>query len=889
MGRNILKNFLVCSIAVFIGLGIQVVLAQTNSYFDPVCGPSSASWPNCNVNPPINEGPWTQTKAGSIVADGLGSTNLTVSRFTSLVTTGAGRVTIGHDNGYTSYPTGTLSITGNTMILAPGAAGIRMTYNTISAYNLNTTGDRTMISGDGDLYLQGGRFGTSGKDGNLFIKTGSQVGGVIIGQGGLVNLDIQGNINVNTRITNLSTYVKGLDLKVTTTTLNPNVDANSQLSAWPASWRNFRMDTGSINCDSDILTKDCFSASYSAGSVTDARRYDLFVEITSNLGASCPPPGPAAKDPSCVYRAAATSFNRLNASDMLEGGEISARNINISGVLQSKSGAFLGDLTSQYYGSSPSSPGTGNYALSIGTRSPFNGGLVVQNAGGGALFMSVGGAGGYYYDDTGLGNTGDVVNDTTAIIDVRGGSAIDQGRLMILPGRSGGTGASSPALGNVGIGIDPVYASNFKLAVAGAIRGNSLYGSAVCLRVGGSGSPSNNPSDYDCKTSWSQVVNTSTMITGSASGTTNYIPKWTGARSLGNSMIYDDGSIVTIRTTNTSAVTDQGASLLVKGKIIFENDMALPASAPRSGIRFADDTFQATAAINAWEEIGTSTYRLNGNVGIGTNSPGKTLDVNGTVRFSSGHLISSAINGAFVLNAGPETTGAGGFHFRRNTTRGEEAGFVDLLRITGNGRVGIGTTNPGATLDLNGENVRFRLSNFGNTFIIEGPGSSPKFQFASDPADLTIGGGSQDGDISILSSNNSGIPTITLSGDGGVINATVKNFRIPNPINSNQYLVHSAIEGPEYAVFYRGTARLVNGQAIVNLPNYFEALTRAEGRTVLLTPQGGWSPLFVDGKVVNGKFTVKTTEDGNQSQEFHWEVKAVRYDVSPLQAEVEKE
>jgi len=36
-----------------------------------------------------------------------------------------------------------------------------------------------------------------------------------------------------------------------------------------------------------------------------------------------------------------------------------------------------------------------------------------------------------------------------------------------------------------------------------------------------------------------------------------------------------------------------------------------------------------------------------------------------------------------------------------------------------------------------------------------------------------------------------------------------------------------------------------------------------------LTAKDGWSPLYVDGDV-NGKFTVKTTKDGNPTQKFYW-------------------
>ncbi len=80
------------------------------------------------------------------------------------------------------------------------------------------------------------------------------------------------------------------------------------------------------------------------------------------------------------------------------------------------------------------------------------------------------------------------------------------------------------------------------------------------------------------------------------------------------------------------------------------------------------------------------------------------------------------------------------------------------------------------------------------------------------------------------------------------------------------------------------SGQLANGTTTVLLPAYFEALTRKENRTVQLTAKNGWSPLYVDGEVVNGKFTVKA-DSGNPHQQFFWEVKAVRADVAPLVVE----
>jgi hypothetical protein len=112
-----------------------------------------------------------------------------------------------------------------------------------------------------------------------------------------------------------------------------------------------------------------------------------------------------------------------------------------------------------------------------------------------------------------------------------------------------------------------------------------------------------------------------------------------------------------------------------------------------------------------------------------------------------------------------------------------------------------------------------------------------------------------------------------------------KTFIIDHPTQPDRYLVHAVIEGPENAVFYRGTAALANGAAEVKLPDYFEALTQEEGRTVQLTCVDGWSPLYVDGPVAAGQFVVKSAAPSNSCQVFHWEVKAVRRTATPLLVE----
>src|SRR6266511_1424583 len=135
-------------------------------------------------------------------------------------------------------------------------------------------------------------------------------------------------------------------------------------------------------------------------------------------------------------------------------------------------------------------------------------------------------------------------------------------------------------------------------------------------------------------------------------------------------------------------------------------------------------------------------------------------------------------------------------------------------------------------------------------------------------------------------------PAVQILADGRVLGRQ-KSFLIDHPLDpEHRSLVHACLEGPESAVFYRGRGRLVDGCARVELPRYFEALTRDQGRTVMLTPivaDGARVAPLAASPVENGAFHVVAIDGGSRSgQEFYWEVKAVRADVDEVVAEPTK-
>ena len=112
----------------------------------------------------------------------------------------------------------------------------------------------------------------------------------------------------------------------------------------------------------------------------------------------------------------------------------------------------------------------------------------------------------------------------------------------------------------------------------------------------------------------------------------------------------------------------------------------------------------------------------------------------------------------------------------------------------------------------------------------------------------------------------------------GTLAAGVKSFRIPHPQDKTKDLIHSCLEGPEAGVYYRGEAKLKKGSATVELPEYFEALTFDDDRTVLLTLiVDDEKPVFggqiAAGRIKDGKFKIYSTDP---AATVAWEVKAAR-------------
>jgi hypothetical protein len=283
----------------------------------------------------------------------------------------------------------------------------------------------------------------------------------------------------------------------------------------------------------------------------------------------------------------------------------------------------------------------------------------------------------------------------------------------------------------------------------------------------------------------------------------------------------------------------------------------------------------------ALQVLGTSNFV--GNVGIGTNQPAWPLTIAKsqavaqlvTSSSTSGSVIelkSTVITG--TLGAINFNNGYDGYpgqiaydltNFMTFRTAGDER-----MRLTGPGRLGIGTTSPDLDLDVRG------------LCLLGSNGLGAGYMQASSPsgtANVVISSWTVNNHGAVAVCDETGTAQANMHVDSqghGIVEADTKNFRVQNPRDAATDIVYACIEGPEAAAYVRGTATLVDGEAVVPLPEHFQDIAVEEGMTVQLTPRSAESRGLAVVEQAVDHFVVRELSNGTGNYEFHWRVEAVR-------------
>lgn len=228
--------------------------------------------------------------------------------------------------------------------------------------------------------------------------------------------------------------------------------------------------------------------------------------------------------------------------------------------------------------------------------------------------------------------------------------------------------------------------------------------------------------------------------------------------------------------------------------------------------------------------------------------------------------------------------------------------YTSRMSILQSGQIAMGTANPGAQLGVVG-----RSNAYPAIYTQGGSAASGSGQNGSDGIDSygNSGDGSGDGGAGGVFSGGGG-GTSGLKGEGIVVfggtdicipicgalnyagdfqgSVFVKNgiwqpssaMYIDHPLDpANKYLTHSSVESSDMKNIYDGNVVTdANGEAVIELPDWFEALNR--DFRYQLTTIGQPAQAWIASKIANHSFTIKTDK---ANVEISWQVTGIRQDA----------
>tara|TARA_R110001599_G_scaffold337626_1_gene556055 strand:- start:1292 stop:2002 length:711 start_codon:yes stop_codon:yes gene_type:complete len=114
----------------------------------------------------------------------------------------------------------------------------------------------------------------------------------------------------------------------------------------------------------------------------------------------------------------------------------------------------------------------------------------------------------------------------------------------------------------------------------------------------------------------------------------------------------------------------------------------------------------------------------------------------------------------------------------------------------------------------------------------------------------------------------------------GSITGNSKNFSIKHPTKQGKRLIHSCLEGPEVAVYFRGRSK----SNTIEMPDYWVGLVHLDSMTVELTAIGPNQDLYVEDISDNGEVTVGSNTETPLN--YFYVIYGERKDIDKLEVEI---
>ena len=440
--------------------------------------------------------------------------------------------------------------------------------------------------------------------------------------------------------------------------------------------------------------------------------------------------------------------------------------------------------------------------------------------------------------------------------------------------------------------------SNRTARISGGLRFSVLLAQArPATRAGFALMPSNR---YGNASGFSVTPMAGPNLPVMGSGTVGRLAKWTGLTSsnsfIGNSTIFEDkfGAVGIGTDTPTSRLTVAGVIESTTG-----------------GFKFPDGTEQTTSAAGSLFTVAhDATLVGDGTIGLPL---GVAVPLKLTGSINMGGIIEATNN---TDEFGSVIVAKGGFRAVAAEGRSSESVAGDGVSALGGssdgGSSGTGLSATGGFTDhgIGGEGVRASGANSstgtGGDGVFANGGSTSS---GNAGAGVRVIGGSAviegNGGHGFVANGGSGRGSLNSAGHGivarqgfgsdgaadglaGLFNGDVevsgnlnvtgtKNFKIDHPLDpENKYLIHAAIESSEVLNVYSGNVTTNhNGEAVVTLPEWFEALNR--DLRYQLTVIGTFAQAIIAEKVKGNRFIIRTNAP---DVEVSWQVTGVRSDAS---------